>query len=413
MTFKAPMLFSLIFLPLFFTAKSWGRPEYAAQTHIVNCAACHATPYGGGPRNLNGKLFGTRFDKLPWYAQQPYASLDVRGQTYSAQRTPPETSQSKGLMLMSVAPTVMLPLSADSNTDPMSQLILSYSFAPVGNSMREAFLLHRLAPSSEKSWFSSILIGNFTAPFGLLTDEHRTYTRQMVAMTNRNFESGAVLSGDPSYLVHYDLAISSGFSNGGAGTNTQPNSWASFAHIRHQVGAIPLHIGLSGALAGTSSAKENLTAASLYGVLTLDQYTAPLFHGNIQMEAVTASGWNNSAFGTTSGDGIGYFIPSTATTWQTALTDSRSLGITTLVAWDLNRRWSLQYKRELFVPDTNFNGDYFYRNGGGFKYFFGATGSVTIRYDRGEVTRPGLTKADLAGSKAVGETYFALLHLWL
>lgn len=411
---KSIFLLSLfLVLSATFSLNAWARPEYAAQTHIVNCATCHSSPYGGGPRNLSGKLFGTRFGKLPWYAQQSYASLDVRGQVYSVQRTPPDTSQSKGQMLMNVIPTVALPLSGEAEADPMSQIILSYSFAPVGNSMREAFLLQRFSPLNEKSWFSSVLVGNFTAPFGLLTDEHRTYTKQMVAMTNRNFESGAVLSGDPSQRVHYDFAISSGFSNGGTGVNSQPNSWATFAHIRHQVGSIPLQIGLSEAITGTTSAKENITATSLYGVFALDQYTAPVFQGNIQIEAVTAHGWNNSAYGTTAGDGIGYFIPSTASAWQTALTDSSSMGLSTLVNWDLNRRWTLQYKHEQFVPDTNFSGDYFYRNGGGFKYFFGASGSVTVRYDRGEVTRPGLTKADLAGSKAVGDTYFALLHLWL
>jgi hypothetical protein len=392
------------------------RPEYAAEMNIVNCSACHVSPTGAGARTVNGKLFGSRDYEAGWWSKQEIGSLDVRGQDYYYQGAPVSPvvtpTQSKGLMIMNVIPTFNLPLAPTLDTPAEDHLVLSYNFAPVGQSMREAFWIHRFVPVEEKSWATSILLGDFMAPFGLMTDEHRTYTKQMVAMTNREFESGVLLSGDPSYKVHYDLATTSGFANGGMGTDTHPDSWAVFANLRHQISTLPLQVGLSYAVEGTSASANNLTATSVYGVFSWSRYFSG-FHGNIQTEVVTASGWDNSTYTTTVGDGIGYFIPTTATGWQSNLNNANSIGTTTLVNWDLTRHWTLQYKYEQFSPDQGYQGDAFYRSGAGFKYYFKSNMNLITRYDHGYVNRPGLTNTDLSGIKAIGDTYFALLHIWL
>ena len=393
--------------------KSYARPEYAAAIGIVNCAVCHVNPYGGGARNVSGKLYGSRDYKPNWFSKQELLSVDVRGQEYWVSRNSPKNTQSKGLMLMNAIPTANLPITPDLAEPPVGRLVLSYNFAPVGAAFREGYYLIPLSPVGENSWLSNVLVGNFAAPFGLLTDEHRTYTHQMVAMTNRDFESGVMLTGDPTLRVHYDLAATSGFANGGLGTDTHPNSWAGFANVRHQVPSLPLQFGLSYALEGTTASAYNLEAECFYAVLALDRLTGPAFQGSFEAEAVWARGWNNSSWNTAAGDGIGYFIPTTTPAWQTAVVDSRSSGYNTLLNWDLNRHWTLQLKYEQFTPDVSYAGDSFYRTGEGFKYFFNSNASLMFRHDDGYAKRPGLTSADLATIGAVGETYLAMLHIWL
>ena len=402
----------LLVLTAISTQKSFARPEYAALTHIVNCAVCHVNPYGSGARTVYGKLYGSRDFRPNWASKQEIVSLDVRGQDYYYQPVSPTNTQSKGVMIMNVIPTVNLPLAPSLDEPALGNLVLSYNFAAVGQGLREAYYLNRFAPTSETAWISAMLVGNFMAPFGLLTDEHRTYTHQMVAMTNREFESGLLVTGDPTYKMHYDLAISSGFANGGLGTDSHPDSWGVFANFRHQIRNLPLQVGLSYAIEGTSAANYPLTAGSLYGVFAWDQY-APKFKGNIQTEIVAARGWNNSSYTTAAGDGIGNFVPSTATNWLGAIQDSTALGFASLANWDLTPHWTIQLKYEQFIPEMNYQGDSFYRTGGGFKYAVNANVNLLARYDHGYVNRPGLSSTDLTSIKAIGDTYFALLHIWL
>jgi hypothetical protein len=404
-----------VFLGTFFflilsTGAVLARPEYAAEAGIVNCGACHINPYGGGARNAEGKLYGSRDYRTTWLSRQDLFSLDMRGQEYWESRN---SSVNKGVMIMNVIPTANLPLAYEKDEPPFANLVVSYNFAPVGPSLREAYYISKESPVTENSWISNVLFGDFQAPFGLFTDEHRTYTRQMVPLNNREFESGALMTGDPSSKVHYDLAVSSGFSNGGQGTNTHPDSWATFANFRHQIGGLPWHLGASYAVEGTTAAPSNLTATSLNSVFSFARYGGRHFRINLQAEAVWASGWDNSTFVTTSGDGISYFVPSTAAAWQTALTNANSFGYYALINWDLSRHWVLQFKEEQFTPDNGYQGDSFNRFGEGVRYYVNANANIILRHDYGYTTRSGLTGTDLAGIKAVGETYFALLHIWL
>jgi hypothetical protein len=409
-------IFTFLSCPFFLIVSStqaWARPEFAAETNIVNCAVCHVNPYGSGARTLRGKQFGSRDYKAAWLSKSDLFTVDARMQDYSAQRNPPSNSQTKGLMLMNVIPTANLPIAAEPTDHPVAELVLSYNYAPVGAGAREGYFLFRTAPTEEHTFVSSVLVGNFSAPFGLLTEEHRTYTRQMVAKTNRSFESGVMINGDPSFKFHYDAALTSGFANGGTGSDTHPDSWGAILNIRHQISDLPLQVGVSHSQEGTSALDHNLSATSLYMVFASDRYAGEWTKGNLQIEATYASGWDNSNYTTTASDGISYFIPSSAGAWQTSLMNANSFGWTGLLNWDLNRHWILQFKHEQFIPDASFQGDSFYRNGVGFKYYFGSNMNLIVRVDKGEVTRPGLTSTDLASIKAIGDTYFALLHLWL
>lgn len=390
---------------------SFARPEYAAESHIVNCGACHVNPYGGGARTAEGKHIGSRDYKANWMSKNDLFSMDMRMQDYYSQKIQGTNSQAKGVMLMNAIPTANLPIAPEQEAKPLARMVLSYNYAPVGAGFREAYLYMRIAEPEENSYASSLLVGNFMAPFGLFTDEHRTYTKQMVAMTNRNFESGVMLNADPSHKFHYDLALTSGFANGGLGQDTKSDSWAAFANLHHQILELPLQVGLSYAIEGTSTPATQPTAASLYGVLSFDSLVEN-FKGNIQAEAVSAIGWNNSNF-VSGQDGITYFIPSTATAWQKALTNSNSFGFSTLFNWDLSRHWTYQIKLEQFIPDTSYQGDVFNRAGTGFKWYFGSNMNVIFRYDHGDVSRPGLTNTDLGSIKAIGDTYMALLHVWI
>ena len=57
------------------------KPEYAVKQN-VNCTACHINAWGGGPRNVYGKIFGSKnFPPAKTSLQDTYAA-SLRGIAY-------------------------------------------------------------------------------------------------------------------------------------------------------------------------------------------------------------------------------------------------------------------------------------------------------------------------------------------
>lgn len=407
----------VIFLQLLsFVAEA--RPEFAAQYTYVSCTMCHVNPAGGGIRKIEGKLYASRIFAPSEWSKQAWFQFDSRSQVAYAKRT--ASAERKGVMIMTTTPAVHLPVVKKPSTGQDEvEVVFSHGLGLANTGLMDAYLLFNYgqgpslkAPTGEKANVErplhSILVGQFIAPFGLATDEHRTYTRIMTKSTVRDYQSGLLLSGDPDVRFHYDLALSAGLQTASALATDSP--WGLYANMRWNPFRAPMFFGMSYAQVGTQKVAYPLEAASMSMVLTTDQATNGTLTGALLAEVTWAHGWNNSLVngGLT---GIGYFIPDTETNWQTALNDSRSLGYLLQYNWNLSQTWQIQLKQEQFIPDERYTGDVFNRTGLGFRHYLNSNMSLTGRVEKSDSTRPGITET--GNVRAVDNMAYLLLHLWI
>lgn len=392
---------NLIYLIILFVSTgAWARPEYSLQSHINQCTACHLSPTGGGIRNQAGKFFGSHSFSTKSLKDEFFA-LDLRGQLGHAKRG---QQVAKGFMLMNSITSVQLPVRGTEEA-PDFTVVASYNFGMMGAGMRETFvMLHKIdEPNSQR-----LLLGKFAAPFGLQTDEHRTYTKVMVNTTNREFESGAQWSLDPTYRFHFDLAIVNGFQNEGTPL-MHKDPWGVIGNVRFMPDTAKLFVGVSHSEHGHSGISTPLRASSFYAGVS----TESLFNGSITAETVFAKGWNDSTYNSGSGiagAGIDYFIPAAETTWRAALKDSESMGFAMNVIWDFSSKLGILYRMEEFIPDVDYRGDFFHRDGVGFRKIISPQSQIIFRVDSGKLNRQGV---NVDGLKSTGDNIFVLFHFWI
>ncbi len=395
----------LFFVVVFLFARidsSLARPEYAVKYGIVNCTACHTSPFGGGVRNVYGKQYDEHNLGNGYTSYQDIASLDMRAiALYPAKA---EQTQN-GLALMEVAPTGNIPITKTGDKVD-SRVVISYGLGGLAPGLREAYALFYTADEKENAWLNSLTVGKFVAPFGLLTEEHRTYTKMMTQTTENNFEMGGAISGDPHERVHYDFALTNGFQSGGAFTNNDL-SYALIGNVRWNPPSMPFFVGASGALHRTLTTKSyNPYADVLYAALSLDRLTRNRLNGSIQTEVVWARGWNANP----PNSNITYFIPSTQTSFMNAILDTQSFGWYLLFNYDLTSRLALVYKLDEYMPNSRYASDAFIRYGYGFKYFISSNIDILTRYEQSIAGRPGVYYTD---SQAARNDFYIMMHLWL
>ncbi len=395
-----------------FSVRAFARPEFAVKHGYVNCTVCHESPLGGGLRNLNGKLYGARDYQVGRYSKQEWFQLDSRAEVVQAKS---ETNTRRGVLLMTTTPSVRVPVLFDEASGaPRAAMVASYGLGLMEVGLKDSYLHYYAADPGENSWLSHVMVGRFLSPFGLANDEHRTYTKVQTKTTVKDYEAGFNFSGDPSYVLHYDLAVTSGLQSGGAALATEYSPWGVISNIRVLPFSGPLLLGASYSVHGTNRTetnaagpKENPTATAAYGVLSVDRLTKGRIKGSISSEAVWSKGWSGSSIN----GPINNFIPSGESAWQAALVDSRSFGLMVEAAYDLTNHWTLVYKVDEFIPDTEFTGDTFQRYGSGFRYYFNSNMNLTARYENSFSTRPGITEAGAVPS--VSKFVYVLLHVWL
>lgn len=389
-----------ILISLFLTQQTWARPEYAARLGVNTCQSCHYNPAGGGLRNPNGKFYGWRARKGVWDGEQKYWHLDLRMNGLYPNRP---TENNNGFALMSAVAGVSLPIEKKGDK-VSSQIVLSYDMgALAANAPRDAYL--QFLSEETGTW----TIGRFLAPFGLLTDEHRAFTRLQSKANIYDFEMGGMYSKDLSERVHIDAALTSGFAQGGkfsGGTTTAPEQTSALiVNSRFSPAVIPGFLGLS-YRNDRSLIVRDVQAVSAYGALSLER-TRVFIPLHILGEVVWAQGWNNQKYNAIN---LGQFIPGSDLALQNALEKSTSLGMGTEVNYEVNPWWVLQYRYDRIALDQDFSGDVFQRHGFGFKHFFTATTNILVRYEKAESSVKEVPPETVRANK---DSFYLILHAWL
>ncbi len=400
------------------SSELWARPEYAAANSYVSCTACHASPTGGGILTINGKTYGSHEAWPNSLTKKEWFQIDSRMQGFFSQAP---GSTRRGLTVMSTTPAVHIPVIENPlNHTEEAAFIFSYGLGLADTGLKDSYIL--LSPFEDPTSSTPftaplrhIMVGRFLPAFGLATDEHRTFTRVQSRSTVTDYEAGIDFSGDPTYQLHYDLALTSGFQSGGSVTPAVDDSpYGIFANMRWNPFKTSFFIGTSYMYHGTEKVTTPIEATSLYSVYALDRVINQIFKipfsGSIMVEAVYSQGMNNvtdfpNRYITSD------FFPDTVTTWRDALKESRSLGTMVQLNYNFNSKWTFLYKQESFTPDLDWKGDQFERHGFGAKYFLNSNMNINFRIERSFSTRPGITES--SGARAANNMGFVMFHLWI
>lgn len=388
--------FALLLCALLLSGNAWARPQYAAKQGIVNCSACHASPFGGGPRNINGKYYGTHGLGVGENSAQDKVSGDFRIMLLEPNN--PQYNPN-GLVMMSAIPSGNLQLS-QSDGGSETRAVVAYDLGMLGGALgaglRDSYVRFRSVKEEANSFLKYVLFGRFNVPFGILTDEHRTYVRIQTRTTHNEFEMGFGFSGEPDDRFHYDLALTTGVANGGSALITNDIPWAAIANLRWNPGAMPFFLGASGTYQRRLNLAYNPHALSLSGALSLDRLTNGGISGSLMSEIAWAHGFNDAARNPAMAR---YFLPANDPAFAAAVADSTSIGLMVQAEYNLTQRWTLLYKFEDLALDMRFTGDAFIRHAFGFRTILNSNMDLDLRYEIGLAGRPSITDADLSTAR--------------
>lgn len=396
---------SFVFFVL--TQQSWSRPEYVAKTGIINCNVCHTSPMGGTSRTLDGKMFGSHEYKLNPFPKNDMFSGDVRFEGLY-QKGP--TSETRGILFMTADLSFLVPLTENEAGKPEDLFLFALGLSPMEKQNyfnREAIYIHRFVQPGETSWFSTLSIGRFQLPFGLRTDEHRTFTRVQTRTTSFDYDAGLALTADPSNRVHWDLTLSGGqpYTMGGETPVINDSPYGIVANIRWNPYFFPGFLGASHYVLNSSTLSQPSVATSLYFSSSLETLLSARL--NWQLEYVESAGFNAKEINPNLEK---TFFPSSEAAWFDSVKKSRSMGWYSLLNYEVSSHLFLLWKFEQYVPDKEFVGDLFTRNGVGLKYFLTSHSDLNFRIEQSLSTRPGVTET--SNSKAAQNAGFLLFHIW-
>ncbi|MDR3606387.1 MAG: hypothetical protein P4M08_03290 [Oligoflexia bacterium] len=391
---------------LLWGAPAMARPEYALKTKL-NCTACHVTPWGGGPRNLMGKAYGAHGhapSKISMYSDLYYG--DVRFIDYIP--TAPTTGAS-GASLMEAAITGDVPIIQGERGQEM-RAVLTYNDATLsGSQVREAYVRFQM-PSDHEADATYVLLGRFYVPFGLLTDEHRTYAQIQTDSRLNDYDVGADLSGNFSHDWHYDLAVVNNLNTGGNFT-AQDWSLAGVVNFRWNPAHLPVLLGLSGEYERYSF-NPTPYAGAFYAGLSLDGISHGSLKGSVFYEFVGAKNWDSPAVnGGGINPGLGsFFVPASQGAYLNSLSSSTSLGQYVWLRYELSQFWNLIYKMDYLALDASNTGDAYWRHGFGFESFLNSNLILDARFEKAFAGAPGIGGNDVL---AVQSDFLVMLRLWI
>jgi len=395
-----------ILAPLFlFNQVAEARPEYAAKEKL-SCTTCHVAPWGGsGPRTIFGKDYGTHGLEGSLTTFSDVFLGDMRTVGFFPLRQTSQTTNGVATMEAAISGNLAIVKAPDQSE---TRAVLTYNTSPLaGSNLREAYIRYR--PGSGETNATYWTIGHVNMPFGLLTDEHRTYTRIQTDMTLNNFDTGAVYSHDFHRAWHVDLAVVNDFQSGGS-FNNNGLTYGTVANLQWNPVDIPFLFGASGTYQYTSLFPQPL-AGSLYTVLSLDRLTKNKISASLSLETVLARNWNNPAVNNGGiNPSLSTFFLGTAQSITPYLATT-SWGNYALAKYWMNPHWYAFYKFDYFAIDTRHLGNDFIRHGIGSEIWVNPNVSISARVEF--AFTPGLDTTQSYPSIASESDVFGYLRIWL
>ena len=377
------------------------RPEYALRVGNNRCTSCHYSPAGGGPRNLEGKYFGANGKPLTPFSAQGYAGADIKMLYYGPEK---HTESRGGMGVIAINLYASLPLTVQEASAAEYRIVAEHNLGGYGGGgPRQLYLRYQSADAPlGTSWRPQhFVLGRLIVPFGLMTDEHRTYVRlQTGTPWNTGFDMGAMISANPYESLHYDLAFLNGQKNNGqAPAADQATLWGSVGNLRWMPQARPFLLGTSASYYEAEIHKDPPVALSAYGVLSFHRLTNNKFPASLLFEYAHADNWNNATL-------TNQMV--TSTTYATALAETSSEGVLAQLNWDYSSAWTYTYKYDRFVPDVQFNSDNYQRHGLGVRHNFLPNGWFMVRFEKAVATATSEKNGSKMGSL---DAVFAILSL--
>jgi hypothetical protein len=331
---------------------------------------------------------------------------DVRFVDYIPQKT---STTMNGFALMEAAVSGNAPILEEKDGSELRGL-LTYNIAPLSNAQtREAYLRWNTSKENNTDPFY-LLAGRFYVPFGLLSDEHRTYTRIQTNMTYNNFSVGLGASKVFFKSLQADLALVNDFQSGGGFTNRQV-TWGTVFNLRWNPESLPFFIGASANYEYTSIQPKPY-ALSTYFALALDRLTQNAVVGSLTFERVDAQNWNSAAVNTGAlNPGLNpFFIPSSDSAYQSQVQYAASVGYYGLFKYYIIPQLDLFYKFDYLALQRGSPGDAYFRNGVGFEAFFLSNLIFMARYEKVGGMRPEIASSNVLAAQ---DDVFLMFRAWL
>ena len=383
--------FFVFFAAALFLPEAFARPEYALRIRTNRCTTCHTNPAGGGHRNLTGKAFapspGAGAAPLQAFSQQDLFGFDWRALIYAPLPKSESAGKWSGPSVMATVPSISAPFYSSGGKE--WRLVYSHNIGGYSPGARDGYLRIKLYDDYQK-YPQFITFGQFAPPFGLLTDEHRTYVRIQTRTTWNHQEMGVLLSGDWTHALHYDFALVNEDQAASARRETGLAGLGGFANFRYMSAA---RGWMAGASASYHNNEKNSAALSLYQALSLDSLTKNKLPGTLLAEGV---------FGHKTNPRIKIVGAGGIFEIKNNYSDSSSLGA--LVRWNYNflPKWSFVFKWDHFNPDiVKYPGDFFSRFGLGLKHFFNSQAILEARGSVVRATPEGANSALAASQNAL------------
>lgn len=365
----------------------FARPEYAIRHRINTCTACHLSPVGGGIRNVYGKHYGARDYQQGLYSNQDLVSGDLRMLYFYSQKV---TSTSDGAGIMAGNIGVNVPIVLGTHDIPETRIVLTENvggFPGGAGGPRETYARWKFKEDAAQTMYPKyLLLGRIESPFGIITDEHRTYTKIQTKTSWNDMEMGALVSGDLLESVHYDFELVNGEETQGAVLGkSNATLFGTILNLRWMPARLPFALGASGSFherkksdPSTTTTGSNPEASAFYTMLSLDRLTKSLLTGSLMLEYVLAHNTNEQI-------SSGFF---TDPSYQASVLDAQSEGWYGQLNYDLSRRWTLIYKFDYLVLNTSFRSDAYIRHGLGVRYMMGPNMMVQGRYEKAAARQP-------------------------
>lgn len=379
-----------------YTPRAQARPEYAAKMGVNRCTMCHVSPVGGSIRNLTGKVFGARGFQLGPYSNQDLIYVDARAIYYSPENTNPPSRG--GLAWMAGIVGANIPLTAAEDTKKL-RLVWAQNLGGFSQAAdRELYVRWEGHADSDPNYNPQyVLVGRFPAPFGIITDEHRIYTRLQTQTTWNNFEMGVLTSGNATEVFHYDLALVNGQNTAGTTLAAdQDTNWGGIVNLRISPTDIPVLFGIS-ASHHNNYTTPSTSAGVLYGLISLDRLKSRPLPSTILFEYARAYKMNRSLE-------VGFL--DTSTTYDETIQNSDSEGILAQLNYDFSPLMTLILRYDQLILDVKYPKDAFRRYGVGIRHHVHANTMVQMRYEMSEANQP--TQKNTSAKSAIDALYLLL-----